>query len=754
MPDVRVLCGGLSRKGCNNVLINFHYMRIEREIRGIIMKKRVLMISAIIFIVALSLGTAFAQTETTSKYTGLVYTHDDKFSDRMIVNGVDVSAWQENIDWEKVKADGIDFAIIRVGGRGYGAAGSMYSDECYIQNIENAKKAGLIIGIYYFSQAISEDEAVEEAQHALSLLGDYDIQLPIFMDYEYAKDPQNPGRLNTANLSKEQMTKNAEAFCKTVEDAGYEAGVYANLNFLNNSVHGQLLGTKYFIWAAQYYNKCEFEHTYDIWQYSSSGSVDGINTRADCDFWYLDKTPSPTQEKSIANCRIKVSDVTYKPGSNHEPQVEVTYNGINLREGVDYKVGYINNREAGTAYAFVSGTGEYADHQAASFKISAGSNTPEKIDIAAVKINLQYSSVEYDGTAKTPKVTVSGLTEGKDFRVKYADNVNIGTAKVTINGIGNYTGAVTKTFTIAKPSGTSLLLGNNSQLRIYGQDRYDTSLKAADNLKRSMMTSKFDTIIVASGNDYADALSGTYLAKIKDAPILVTGRDAASQKKVKSYIYSNLKSGGKVYILGGNGAVSSEFEKGLEKYDVRRLWGATRFETNIAILKECGVKNEDILVCSGTDFADSLSASAVGKPILLVNKNLSSRQKSYLSGLKSGRYYIIGGPGAVSSDIVKEIAGYGTVDRIYGQNRYSTSVAVAKRFFGKDCEAIVLTYGLSFPDGLSGGVLAMSLETPLILATSKDVSYAASYAKEMKIGKAVVLGGSALISNNAVNKII
>ena len=126
---------------------------------------------------------------------------------------------------------------------------------------------------------------------------------------------------------------------------------------------------------------------------------------------------------------------------------------------------------------------------------------------------------------------------------------------------------------------------------------------------------KFDNMIVACGKNYPDALSGGYLAKVKNAPILLV--EESEESSVADYITKNIASDGKVYILGGTGAVSTAFENRIKSKGVatERLGGKTRYETNLAILKAAGVKNEDILVCSGNGYADSLSASAVVSPM-------------------------------------------------------------------------------------------------------------------------------------------
>ena len=287
--------------------------------------------------------------------------------------------------------------------------------------------------------------------------------------------------------------------------------------------------------------------------------------------------------------------------------------------------------------------------------------------------------------------------------------------------------------------------------RIFGEDRYETSIAVAEQLKANLGLEKFQTIVVASGNEYADALSGTYLANQKNAPILLVRQQ--SMESIKKYIKNNLVPGGTVYILGGTKAVPASMESGLEGFNVKRLGGGDRYETNLLILKEAGVnRGDDILICTGTNFADSLSASAVNKAILLVKDNLYGSQKNFLNSVRGGNIYVIGGKVAVSEKLAGELAAYGTVRRIDGATRYETSVNVAKTFFA-DAEHVVIAYGNNFPDGLSGGPLAYALGAPLILTADGKDGVAASYTAEAKIDSGVVLGGTGLISDNVVRKI-
>ncbi|MBQ1955993.1 MAG: cell wall-binding repeat-containing protein [Clostridia bacterium] len=287
--------------------------------------------------------------------------------------------------------------------------------------------------------------------------------------------------------------------------------------------------------------------------------------------------------------------------------------------------------------------------------------------------------------------------------------------------------------------------------RVYGSDRYETAFKVADELRSVMGVEKFENIVVASGLNFADALSGSYLANVKNAPILlVHGRNTDT---VKDYIRENLVSGGTVYILGGTAAVSDKMDSGLDGFVVKRLAGSNRYETNSEILKEAGTSGKDILVCTGLQFADGLSASAVNRPILLVdNRKLYDSQIAFLSENSGGRIYIVGGPNAISEKMENSLKAYGEVSRIYGDNRYDTSVNLAKEFY-PDAKSAVVAYGRNFPDGLGGGCLAYRMSGPLILAEDSRISYAADYISVKSIKSGIVLGGSGLISDKATSSI-
>ena len=310
------------------------------------------------------------------------------------------------------------------------------------------------------------------------------------------------------------------------------------------------------------------------------------------------------------------------------------------------------------------------------------------------------------------------------------------------------------TCTVCGEKKTETIPAKDSLYRISGSNRYETSIKAANLLLEAKAEEKFGAVVVASGTGFADALSGSYLAVRNGCPMLLVNKHTV--KTLAEYILENTYSGSTVYILGGEAAVPAELDELLKaEFYVKRLAGANRYETNLKVLKEIGVEAMGLCVCTGKDFADSLSVSALRRPILLVNKSLTDDQKAFLDTIGTNDIYVIGGENAVSKDIEEELAnyGYGYVERISGANRYETSVNVAKRFWDPNMENMVIAYGQNYPDGLCGGVLAYYLNAPMLLTRDKNAALAAEFAAEKGITSGAVLGGPSLISDSAVQQI-
>ena len=207
--------------------------------------------------------------------------------------GIDVSKWNKEIDWQAVKEEGIEFAIIRCGYRG-AASGALVIDPMYEQNIKGAIDAGIPVGVYFFTQAINEVEAVEEASMVINLIEDYDVDYPVFLDSESAG-----GKGRADKLDAEERTKIHETFLETVSAAGYETGIYASKNWLNDRINMTDLST-YKTWLAEYADVPSYDEYYHMWQYTSKGTVDGIETHVDLNLCYMSIDTSINHSKGAA----------------------------------------------------------------------------------------------------------------------------------------------------------------------------------------------------------------------------------------------------------------------------------------------------------------------------------------------------------------------------------------------------------------------------------------------------------------------
>ena len=193
--------------------------------------------------------------------------------------GIDVSKHQGKIDWKKVAEDGVEFAFIRGGLRGYGT-GEVVADAQFEANIKGAMKNGIAVGVYFFSQAITEEEAREEAAFVLDMVAPYDIELPIVIDVEKVSD--SGARMN--QISVEQRTKNTVAFCEAIREKGYTPMVYHNMEMGALMIDLEAL-EDYDKWFAYYNPDMYYPYDYKVWQYSESGKVNGISGKVDLNLW-------------------------------------------------------------------------------------------------------------------------------------------------------------------------------------------------------------------------------------------------------------------------------------------------------------------------------------------------------------------------------------------------------------------------------------------------------------------------------------
>lgn len=195
--------------------------------------------------------------------------------------GIDVSSHNGAVDWAAVKADGIEFAMLRIGYRG-AQEGILHEDEYFNTNIQQAIQNHLKVGVYFFSSAISAEEIDEEVDLVLNKIKGYKIQMPVVYDME---EFDQGGRID--DLSLEQRTKLALRFCKKIKEAGYQPMIYGNMTWLYQNYDFERI-SKYPVWLASYSISCPMEDKFDMWQYSNKGQVNGIEGDVDMNI-YLQK---------------------------------------------------------------------------------------------------------------------------------------------------------------------------------------------------------------------------------------------------------------------------------------------------------------------------------------------------------------------------------------------------------------------------------------------------------------------------------
>ena len=296
--------------------------------------------------------------QTPSIYTTSTYTHNSRFDNSIIESGIDISEHNGAIDFASLKKTDTKAIIVRVGCRGYGSKGTLMKDKKFDSNIQSCLSNGFDTGVYFYSQALNEAEATEEANYVLQYIKDYDFNLPVYYDYEFAD--VSTGRLDKAwanrTINKAQMTKNAFAFCQTIEEAGYKAGIYASKAFFEDNLDRTQLEKYYAIWVAHYSTKTTYAGLYQMWQYSAKGKVSGIDGYVDSNFVYYDAL-TPLLSKGSFTIE-DIPDQAYT-GKEVKPNLKVTYNGKELVKGEDYYVTFENNINVGKARVTLTGINKY-----------------------------------------------------------------------------------------------------------------------------------------------------------------------------------------------------------------------------------------------------------------------------------------------------------------------------------------------------------------------------------------------------------
>lgn len=363
------------------------------------------------FIMLFTSTSVYASAKTRSKYTGITYTHNSKFKNKELVYGMDVSQHNGKINFKKAKRDGIEFVFIRAGYTGYTKSSfSLNLDKKYKTYIKDATKAGLKVGVYWYSQSTKVSEAKKEAKALLKAIKGYSITMPVVFDYEFADTKK--GRLDSAKLSKTNMTANALAFLNTVSNAGYDACIYASENFLEEHLYANQISSSFKVWLANYSSKTNYKGDYEFWQHTAKGRVSGMRGNVDINFWYKGENSTYLGTQVYTGAPI-------------ECEVYAAIDGKALVENVDYTLTYSNNVNVGTAHITLNGIGEHKGmKQNYTFNI-----VPDKvkrvkyISSKNTSLKLSWNSVlgadayvitaESINNIKTFTKTVYGRTEGE-----------------------------------------------------------------------------------------------------------------------------------------------------------------------------------------------------------------------------------------------------------------------------------------------------------------------------------------------------
>ncbi|MCD7727766.1 MAG: fibronectin type III domain-containing protein [Ruminococcus sp.] len=460
-------------------------------------------------------------------------THLSQFSDCDKVYGIDVSYYQGTIDWDKVKAAGIDYVIIRVGYRGYGN-GKLVLDDNFKTNIKGAQAAGLDVGVYFYTQAISTTEAKEEANFVLKYISSYDLDLPVYFDIENVD--YDTGRLDSANLSKSELTSLCTTFCKTIVAGGYKAGVYANKYWLTDKLNSSTIAKSYPIWLAQYATKATYTGTFDMWQYSSTGTVSGISGYVDMDVRYVEPTaPDAPSSLTVSSYTSTTATLKWSAVSGCDGYKVYRYNTSTKQKALvattsktsytitlpsstrDY---YVVAYKAGSDEDYVSDESPHvtlSKSMVKNVRVTARSQTTITLAWDAVTDAAGYEVWSYDTddskyklvkrvTATTCKVQGLGIGTIANFKIKPYFNADGTTAFVsgtstkgaasTAFKTGTYTG---KTHNVTLSANTSSSITLTWTANSYKHDGYQIFMYDLDTGTRSVVGTTSSTSYTVTG---------------------------------------------------------------------------------------------------------------------------------------------------------------------------------------------------------------------------------------------------------------
>ena len=346
----------------------------------------------------------------------------------MAIKGIDVSEFQGSIDWAKVKKDGVEFAILKLGN--IYDYDSNYKDSKFDTNYKNAKAQGIKVGAYIYNYCNTVDTFKKGIEWALEKLDNKKLDLPIYLDME-DKDIQGE--------TKETLTEQCNEFAKYVKNKGFQAGVYANLNWLENELNPGDFDKDISVWVAQYYTQCQYEGDYDIWQYTSDGKVNGISGRVDMNYLYNENiikksgSTDTSDKKSTDEIAQEVIDGKWEDGEDRKKKLEdAGYDYDTVQDRVNEILKEKDNKKSVTEVAKGVINGDYGNGDERKKKLEAEGYDYDEVQ---AKVNqLLGANVTKTYTVKSGD-TLSGIaSKYKTTVVKLVKDNNIKNANLIYPG--------------------------------------------------------------------------------------------------------------------------------------------------------------------------------------------------------------------------------------------------------------------------------------------------------------------------------
>ena len=343
-----------------------------------------------------------------------------------MIKGIDVSEFQGNIDWTKVKNDGVKFAILKLGN--IYDTDANYKDSKFDTNYKNARANGIKVGAYIYNYCNTVDNLKKGLDWAFEKLAGKELDLPLYLDMEDK---------TIAVETVDSLTNQCNEFAKIVKEKGYKAGVYANLNWLKNELNPSKFDKDISVWVAQYYSKCEYTGDYDIWQYTSSGKVNGISGNCDMNYLYNedimeDTTSTVEDKKSIDEIADEVIDGKWGNGTDRKTNLEKAgYDYDAVQDRVNEILKEKDNKKSVTEVAKDVINGDYGNGEERKKKLEAEGYNYDTVQakvnqLLGANVTKTYTVKSGDTLSEIAKkynTTVSKLV--KDNNIKNANLIYV-----------------------------------------------------------------------------------------------------------------------------------------------------------------------------------------------------------------------------------------------------------------------------------------------------------------------------------------